>query len=71
MGLGYGLNDREPESGAAGGAAGVGAGEPVEGLVNEIDGEPGPLVADRKLDPFVGSGGGDSDGAFAVPQGVR
>lgn len=68
VGLGYGLDEGEPEPGASGGAAGVGAGEPVERLVDEIGGEPGAFVADSELGTFVGFGGGDADGAFAVAQ---
>lgn len=68
VGLGDCLDESEPEAGASGGAAGVGAGEPVERVVDEVGGEPGPFVADSEPGPFVGSCGADPDGAFAVLQ---
>ena len=42
VGFGDCLEQGEPESGAAAAAAGLGTYEPVEGLADELGGEPGP-----------------------------
>jgi hypothetical protein len=69
--LGESLDDGQPESGPAGGARGVGAGESVEGVGQEGGVKARPVVADADLDAVAGGTlGVDSDWRGAVLGGV-
>ena len=60
--LGEGVDDGQAESGAAGGAGGVGAGESVEGVWQEIGVKAWAVVADSDVDsPVVAAAGSDGD----------
>src|ERR1700752_980487 len=60
--LGEGVDDRQPESGAASGPRRVGAGEPVKGAWQEFGWESGTVVADPDLDAVtIGPPGVDCD----------
>jgi hypothetical protein len=64
--LGQGVDDGQSESGAAGGARGVGASESVEGMREETKWESGTVVADMDLDALGAEppdGNGDRRGA--------
>ena len=50
MGLGDRLDDRHAEPAPTTGARRVGAGETIEGALDEVRWEPGPFVGDMDLD---------------------
>ncbi len=70
MRLGDPRHDREPEPGAAAGAGPVRAREALEGALDEVRGEAGPLVPDVELDAAAAPSGADAQLARAVTQRV-
>jgi hypothetical protein len=62
--------DCEAEAGAIACARGVGAGEPLEGLLEERWWESRALIADVQFDVAVRPLRGEADGAAAVAEGV-
>src|SRR5437660_9340486 len=65
-----GGGDGQTEPGAGSGARGVGAGEPVEGMRQELGWKTGAVVAHPDLHLRAVPGRGEPDGWSAVPVGV-
>ena len=65
-----GADDREPEAGAAAASCGVGAGESVEGMCEELRREAGSFVCHVQLYLSVVARGGEVDGAVSVAERV-
>ena len=70
MSAGDGVDDREPEAGAAGRPRRVGPAEALEGVREEVGREAGALVADAERDRVAVARGLEPDGAAAVRERV-